>query len=308
MEGRTDSMESMRGGSFASLAETVRQADVLYRDTVEVPPGEEAGDLRWSLIDSVPTSPSSPPTRPSITSPLPVEVDEVPVSEMEAIQSLKDKLQAVLNARHALVATSPRHTQTAAQTSPTSAHSAPTFTSRRPSLKDIWEESAKSVMSVEDIWEAELRSVSSSRAWWQQAPVQRPPDNTPKNAESVGDHRRSAGDSCMMAMATPARAPAFTAACTPLPAEMQNPCLFCPPVVPATRANLYGRQVGRHGWSEAPVCSSVRGIEDDSSPVDPRVVGGRRALPPRLTPLDPRHQCPSLFLSHTAPGPRCYDV
>ena len=325
---------AVREGSFVSLAETVRH-DALSWDTVEVPPlpeGEEAGSLRWSLIDSAPTSPmqegqanwsnqhvwlqpSTPPTRPSIAAPLPVEVEE---SEMEPIQSLKDKLQAVRNARHALLATSPRHAQTAAQTLPT--HSSPTSTSRRP--KDICEESVE--VSVEDSWEAALRS-----AWWQQphlvaagpvppvgGPVQRSPDNTPKNAESVGDHRRSAGGSCMMAMATPAppsctspaRAPAFKAALTPLPPEMQTPCLFAPPVVPAARGNLYCRQAGRHGWAEAPVCSSVRGIKEDSSPVDPRVVGDRRALPPRLTPLDARHQCPALFLSHQVAGPLCYDV
>ncbi|KAJ1473763.1 hypothetical protein T484DRAFT_1834876 [Baffinella frigidus] len=71
------------------------------------------------------------------------------------------------------------------------------------------------------------------------------------------------------------------AARTPLPPEMQAPCLFIPPVVH-----------GRHGWAAAPVRSRVRGMEEDST------VRGRQALAPWLTPLDARQQCPALFLSH----------
>ncbi|KAJ1472177.1 hypothetical protein T484DRAFT_1976050 [Baffinella frigidus] len=287
-----------RGESYVSLAETVRQDDAadLCWDTVDLGemPSVEESDRRWSLVDSAPNSPNAPPTRPSISAPgdghvsfenapgwlvaiteLPVEAVHAP-AEMEALQSLKDKLQAVRDARHALVAAPPRRTRTAAQTSPTPRHSAP----RGPSA-EIGEG------PVEQRW----RSESSPPAWWQRAPVQRAPaprdNDTPENARAK---------SCM-AVATPARAaPAFKAALTPLPPEMQAPCLFCPPVLSPTPANLYGRQAGRHGWSEAPVRSSVRGMDDDSS--YPRVVRDRRALAPRLTELDARHQCPALFITH----------
>jgi hypothetical protein len=291
-----------RRASFISLAETVtrstsrRSSAGVFNliDFTGVPldscfrwsPTESAESLDDNTTSAAPTAPSSAPRDVAAASPgtsthasiasntAALTAEDVFVPEKEApischaslalskaaeLQALRDKLQAVqLITRRALLA----------------ARAPPPHITEEPAPPTRPERRTPIAMSDAEISEgpARLWYEPSIRAW---CPVQRDEPNKLR-----------------IAMATsPGKPMPLKAAHTPLPIEMQVPCLMLPPVVPATLPYLFCRQAGRHGWAEAPVRSRVQGMDEDNSDA----VRDRRALAPRLTPLDARQQCPALF-------------
>ena len=99
---------------------------------------------------------------------------------------------------------------------------------------------------------------------------------------------------------SPDVAGAYKPAMTPLPPEMQAPCLFFQPVVPRVREHMWNRQENSHGWAEALVRSAVREDRQDSAGEDallPRAFPGTGHTA-RLASLPASHQCPALFITH----------
>ena len=99
---------------------------------------------------------------------------------------------------------------------------------------------------------------------------------------------------------SPDGAGAYKPAMTPLPPEMQGPCLFFQPVVPRVREHMWNRQENSHGWAEALVRSAVREDRQDTAGEDallPRAFPGTGHTA-RLASLPASHQCPALFITH----------
>ena len=211
--------------------------------------------------------------------------------KMEALQALRDKVQAAISAHRAWVAARAPPLQTADK-SPFDHSGSHAAAADEPAQHSLTEQRAPNATSDADV------SVEPARVMHEPSIQATRPDepNKMRMATATSPGRPILSKSLKHEPASePLHKPMPVKA---LPVAMQVPCLFSPPVVPATLPHLFcGQADWCSGWAEAPVCTRVRGMEEDSS--DGRAVRERRVLAPWLTPPDARHQCPALFLSHS---------